>query len=98
MQIASPRRPGQNSDGDSDIDAEFAIEPSFQQLTAAAEAAGWSGDEVAVALHNLALAYVASRRANEATDAAIQAAIAWRWVRDEEQRSLLPSQGRCPIT
>ena len=77
MQLASPRRASRNPDHG--IDAEFAIEPGFQQLTEAAEAAGWSSDEVAVAMHSLAMAYIASRKANAPTNVDVQA-IAWRWV------------------
>ena len=40
------------------LHAEEALEPGFNSLSARAEAAGWSQDETAFALHNLALARV----------------------------------------
>lgn len=56
------------------LDAEFALEPYFQDLAERAAAAGWDQDVVAMALVGLAEAHLHMRKANGATDLAISLA------------------------
>ncbi|PLU02515.1 hypothetical protein [Sinorhizobium medicae] len=52
MKIAGPKRP--TAHPDRHLDCEEALEAMFQAVAAAAEAAGWSRNETADALINLA--------------------------------------------
>lgn len=51
-----------------------ALEPAFQALAEAAEQSGWSGDEVAAALVDLADHHMLARAANAETEVQIGAA------------------------
>ena len=70
--IARPKLDAE--DPDRTIECQFVLEPDFQRLACRAEAAGWSGDEVASALVGLARAYERNRRVNEATEHQIRSA------------------------
>lgn len=65
-------------DPDHVLDAEFALEPYFQELAEKAKAAGWDEGVVAMALVGLAEAHLHMRKANSATDLAISFARATR--------------------
>lgn len=54
------------------LSCEEALEPAFLELMDAAIVAGWDSSEAASAITALADAYVLSRRANAATDAAVK--------------------------
>ncbi len=56
------------------IDCEFAIEPAFQALIAAAKKVNWPTDDIAIALANLASANIRMRLVNAATDRELFAA------------------------
>lgn len=73
-----PRPKTTPADPDHVLDAEFALEPYFQELAKKAAAAGWDEDVVAAALVGLAEARVEMRKANAATDSAINRARAKR--------------------
>lgn len=73
-----PRPKTTPADPDHVLDCEFALEPWFQELAAKAAAAGWDEDVVAAALVGLAEARVEMRKANAATDSAINRAKAKR--------------------
>ena len=67
-------RPGWGTTADSGIDAELLDCSNSPQC----RSGGWSCDEIAIALHNIALADVASKWANEAINAQLQSL--WRWA------------------
>jgi len=69
--ITPPRSSTQ--DPDRLLDCQMAMEDAFQQLAEAAEAVGWTADEVALALVELAGNHVLARMANAETSAAIGA-------------------------
>ncbi len=73
-----PRPKTTPADPDHVLDAEFAIEPYFQDLAEKAKAAGWDEDVVAMALAGLAEAHLHMRKANGTTDLAISLARAKR--------------------
>jgi hypothetical protein len=73
-----PRPKTTPADPDHVLDAEFALEPYFQELADKAKAAGWDEDVVAMALVGLAEARLHLRKANGATDLAISLARAKR--------------------
>ncbi|KAF0135614.1 MAG: hypothetical protein FD152_1277 [Xanthobacteraceae bacterium] len=73
-----PRPKTTPADPDHVLDAEFALEPYFQELAEKAKAAGWDEDVVAMALVGLAEAHLHMRKANGATDLAISLARAKR--------------------
>ncbi len=66
------------ADPDHVLDAEFALEPWFQELAEKAKVAGWDEDVVAAALVGLAEARVEMRKVNAATNPAISLARAKR--------------------
>lgn len=70
--ISSPARPQSHSDAD--MDCQQAAEGEFHALARRMEAAGWSGDHVARALLELALAHIKGRIGKAAVDRAIRAA------------------------
>jgi len=72
MTDAHPRLPHHPDRG---LHAEEAVQPAFNSLAARAEAAGWSQDETAFALLNLALARIMALEANLETDEAIARAV-----------------------
>ena len=69
MTIDPPNRPIGHPDRG--LDREEAMEPAFQDLARRAEAAGWSGDELAAALLSLAQNHILGRAAEAEMDAAI---------------------------
>lgn len=73
-----PRPKTTLADPDHVLDAEFALEPCFQELAERAAAAGWDDDVVAAALVGLAEARVEMRKANAAINRAISLARAKR--------------------
>lgn len=73
-----PRPKTTPADPDHVLDAEFSLEPYFQELAEKAKAAGWDADVVAMALVGLAEAHLHMRKANGATDLAVSLARAKR--------------------
>lgn len=69
-----PRPKTTPADPDHVLDAEFALEPYFQDIAEKAKAAGWDEDVIAMALVGLAEAHLHMRKANGATDLAISLA------------------------
>lgn len=65
-------------DPDHVLDAEFVLEPYFQEIAAKAAAAGWDEDVVAAALVGLAEARVEMLKANAETEAAVAAEVSKR--------------------
>lgn len=63
-EIAGPQRPLHHPNREADCQA--AARSAFHALAARIEAAGWLGDEAAVALLSLAMAHLKSRYATEA--------------------------------
>jgi len=76
--MAIPRPKTTPADPDHVLDAEFALEPYFQELAEKAAAAGWNEDVVAMALVGLAEAHVEMRKANSASYLSIRVARAKR--------------------
>jgi hypothetical protein len=64
--IPSPSLP--LDDPDRVIDCELYLEPAFEELAEAAEAAGWSGDEIDSALISLARSRITRRVEDGKTD------------------------------
>ena len=73
MKISVPKTP--RSHPDRGLHAEEAIEASFAALAERAEVMGWTRDEAAFALLNLAAARVLTLEANRSTDDAIASAV-----------------------
>lgn len=71
-EIAPPRRAANNADRD--LDCQFALEPAFQMLASRAQAVGWSEDEVAAALLELAHHHLQGIIADRKTRLDIEAA------------------------
>jgi membrane-bound lytic murein transglycosylase B len=69
-----PRPKTTPADPDHVLDAEFALEPWFQELAEKAKASGWDEDVVTMALVGLAEAHLHMRKANGATDLAVSLA------------------------
>lgn len=70
--LAAIRRPLSAPDHpDRGLDCQMYLEPAFQQVIAAAEAAGWEPHEVAAALLELALAHIAGREETARDEEAI---------------------------
>jgi hypothetical protein len=61
--IFGPKMPADHPDRR--LECEFVLETGFQLLSLDAEAVGWSGEEVAYALMNLARANVRTMRQNK---------------------------------
>lgn len=59
---------------DRHLSCQEALEPAFQAIAQAAEQSGWSGDEVAAALVDLADHHMLARAANAETDQQIRGA------------------------
>lgn len=72
MDITAPKHPPEHPDRG--IDCEFAIEPTFQAVIAAAVAAGWNEAEVAEAVLDLSRNHIAGMLADHTTDMDIEAA------------------------
>lgn len=65
------RPPKSNDYPDRGLDAEVAIETEFNRLAGSAEDVGWTREEAAHALLNLAVAHMLAIEANQDTDEAI---------------------------
>jgi hypothetical protein len=72
MRIAPPKHPADHPDRI--IDCEFAMEPSFQAMAEEAIAAGWTEDDVAQGLLNLAAAHIRGLAAERRTASDIRVA------------------------
>lgn len=72
MTITSPRQDPDHPDRH--IDCAAALEPAFEQVEAAGIAAGWTPDEVAIALMDLAKNSLLALAENRKTQAAIDVA------------------------
>lgn len=81
MSVASPRQPEDHPDRH--IECAFAIEPSFQSLEATAIAAGWTPDEVAIALMDLAKNSLLALAENRRTQASVDVAKLLARLRDQ---------------
>ena len=73
MVIASPKLPPNHPDRS--VDNQIAIEPDFKALAEAAKATGRSGEEVAVALLEVAIGQIETKFANLDTDEVVQKAV-----------------------
>ncbi len=72
--IQSPQLPF--DDPDRDVACKRALEPFFKELAASAERSGWSGDESAMALFSIAVAYMKDHEAKRRTNWSAQRALA----------------------
>ncbi|MDP3897974.1 MAG: hypothetical protein Q8Q62_14985 [Mesorhizobium sp.] len=77
--IVPPKWPP--NDRDRHLECPFALDSAFQALIESAEAAGWSGDEIAFALLHLAGANLKARAEDAATQSAIARAQRESWKR-----------------
>lgn len=81
MKIDPPRHPVGHPDRG--IDCAAAIEPAVRSLEEAAIVAGWTPDEVALALVDLGKNAFLAHRENERTQAAVDVAALLKRLRDQ---------------
>ena len=72
IDIKGPSRPAPSADRS--LDCQFALEPAFQDLAERAQTAGWTEDDVATALIELARNHLRGIAADEERMANIEAA------------------------
>lgn len=84
MSISPPKHPADHPDRI--IDCEFAMEPMFQAIAIDALAAGWTEDDIASAMLNLAAAQIRAMAAERQTSSDIGVAVEMvRAMRGEPQ-------------